>query len=260
MKSNKYEYKMSSSAITNWREEDKPREKLIAKGVDALTDAELLAIILRTGTRNLNALEIAKIILSKFPSLWGIYNAREDMITEIPGIEKAKLAMIKAALELGRRMTNENVPLPKLFDKPEDVYKYLQPQFQGKPIEIFKVLVLDSKNQLIIDINAFQGSVTSSNVYVREIFNLILKNYGVSFIISHNHPSGKAFPSNDDIQLTFNLVQAGILMNIPLIDHIIVGKNEYFSFMTEKLISKYRQDSKLNCNDNLDKVADILYR
>jgi len=210
---------------------DRPIERLISSGASNLTNEELKAIIIKTGTKDKSAKELANIILSKINSINDINNLRINNLLEIKGIGLKKAATILASIELGVRINNYNEPINNtIFNSANKIYEYYKNILKNKKQEYFYVLYLDSKLKIIDNKMLFKGTLDYSLVHPREVFKeayLLSANY---IICVHNHPSGNVIPSNDDFNITNNLKKIGELLGIILIDHIIVGNNNYYSF------------------------------
>ncbi len=224
------EYQLQET-IKEWPESDRPREKLSAKGSAFLADSELLAIIIGSGTGKKNALDLARSLLNKFEDLAGIETASVKEICSMRGIGISKATSIKAALELGRRFTLSSKAVKSSpIRTAEDVFTLYLASMKNLRKEIFSVMLLNSKNRLMKTITVSEGALTGTVVHPREVFNLAIRESAHSVIFTHNHPSGDPEPSNEDIALTRRLVEAGNVMGIRVIDHLIIGDNGYYSF------------------------------
>lgn len=216
--------------------EERPREKMLAKGEKSLSNSELLAIILRTGTRNKNAIELANYIISKDPQgLRYLHEMTIEELCEIDGIGISKAAQIKAALELGIRVSSFKPERYKVKN-PWDIYKYYMDGLRYYKKEIFKVVLLNTKNEIISDIDVSIGTLNSSLVHPREVFREAIKRSTNKVILMHNHPSGSVEPSKEDKNITSRLVKCGEIIGIEVIDHIIIGDGLYFSFKENMII------------------------
>ena len=226
-----------SQTIKNWPEEDRPRERLVNSGAESLTDTQLLAIILRIGDKsgNKSALDIGRELLTKFGNFRNIDLLSVKEICSIKGIGIAKATQIKAALEIGKRMSSQYGNRREQFKSSEDVVKRYIPLMRNIKKEIFKIVLLDSKNKILKDIMISQGSLTSSLVHPREVLNPAIKESAASIILIHNHPSGDPLPSQDDIEITQRLRQAGDIVGVKVLDHIIIGETSHFSFVDQKV-------------------------
>ncbi len=213
---------------------DRPREKLIAKGVENLKDAELLAILLRTGTTGKNAIEIASQILSKYSKKRLLQMTYNDL-SKISGIDSAKATTLLAAFELSKRALEVNdTNLPVISDAKDAVAQLSDMRDLKK--EHFIVLYLNAKNQLVHKETISMGTLNANLVHPREVFEPALKYSAAQIIAAHNHPSGDPKPSEDDLEVTKRLTEAGKMMGIDVMDHVIISKNSHFSFKEEKLL------------------------
>ncbi len=228
-----------ASAIKAWPADERPRERLLAHGPTALTTAELLAILLRTGTEGQSAVELARGLLEKSGGLRELDRRGAEELNEAKGLGPAKIAQLKAALELGRRLMAEERKVLGAVSSSREVYDWLRPQMQGLTNEVFRVLLLNSNNEVLEAATASEGSVTESPVYLRKLVDLANRHHAAALIVAHNHPSGNPRPSSTDKTLTEELVFMGRLMRIRVLDHLIIGDDRYFSFADEGLIDQY---------------------
>ncbi len=213
---------------------DRPREKLIAKGVENLKDSELLAILLRTGTIGKNVIEIASQILSKYSKKRLLQMTYNDL-SKISGIDSAKATTLLAAFELSKRALEVNdTNLPVISDAKDAVAQLSDMRDLKK--EHLVALYLNAKNQLVHKETISMGTLNANLVHPREVFEPALKYSAALIIAAHNHPSGDPKPSEDDLEVTKRLTEAGKMMGIELMDHVIISKNSYFSFKEEKLL------------------------
>lgn len=213
-----------------------PREKLLLYGSSRLSNSELLAIILRTGTAEIPSTELGKKLLSKFETLENIYATSIKELSEVPGIGKIKAIEIKAALELGKRLTASEGPNLGVVTSSKDVFHLYQGQLAQKKQEVFLVLLLDMKNRIFKQIDVSQGTLNASLVHPREVFKDAIRESAASVIFIHNHPSGDPKPSHDDIALTHRLYEVGEIIGINVLDHLIIAGNKYFSFADNNLL------------------------
>ncbi len=213
----------------------RPREKLLAEGASALNNHELLAIILGNGTKEISALELANRLLNTYKGLRHLQEASLEELIQEKGIGPAKAASIKAALEMGRRI-NRDVEIRDLVKSPNDVQKMLVQEMRAYDREHFVVLYLDRKGGLIVKEDVSVGGLHSSIVHPREVFKTAVKRSAASIILAHNHPSGDPAPSREDIDITRRLVEAGRLMGIEVLDHVVIGDNIYCSLKEKGLI------------------------
>ena len=213
---------------------ERPREKLIAKGVENLKDSELLAILLRTGTIGKNVIEIASQILSKYSKKRLLQMTYQDL-SKISGIDSAKATTLLAAFELSKRALEVNdTNLPVISDAKDAVAQLSDMRDLKK--EHLVTLYLNAKNQLVHKETISMGTLNANLVHPREVFEPALKYSAAQIIVAHNHPSGDPKPSEDDLEVTKRLTEAGKMMGIELMDHVIVSKNSHFSFKEEKLL------------------------
>ncbi len=220
-------------SIKFWAEDDKPREKLMLKGKSALSDAELIAILIGSGSRNESAVGLSKRILLSVENLNALGKLSLKQLTEFKGIGEAKAITIIAAMELGRRRrAEESVELKKISSS-KAVFEILQPIIGELPHEEFWILYLNNSNKVIYKCQLSKGGITGTVVDIRLIFKIALEQNAVSIIISHNHPSGLLTPSDADINITKKIVEAGKTMDIAVLDHIIVTEKSYYSFNDE---------------------------
>lgn len=215
--------------------EERPREKMILNGAGSLTDAELLAILIRTGTKQFNAIQLGKAIIEKANNIRYLQNITIEELESINGIGKTKAVQIKAALELGNRIASYK-PAKYKIKNPWDIYKYYMESLRYQYKEIFKVVLLNTKNEIITDVDISMGTLNSSLVHPREVFREAIIRSSNKIILLHNHPSGNAEPSKEDKSVTNRLKECGELIGIEVIDHIIIGDGIYFSFKENMLI------------------------
>jgi len=224
-------------SVKQWPEEERPRERLLKHGAASLSDAQLLAIIIKMGKPGRSALDLALELLVRFESLAGIEQAGIREICEVPGIGRAKAAEIKAAIELGRRHQRPSLAGAS-FCSSEDVASYYRPRMKDLKQEMFRCALLDTKNKIIRDEEVSKGSLTASIVHPRDTFKAAIRESAAAVIFIHNHPSGDIKPSQEDILLTRRLVQAGEVLGIQVLDHIIIGDGCHFSFRDNGLIQR----------------------
>jgi DNA repair protein RadC len=223
------------TTIKQWPEGDRPREKLELKGAHMLSEAELLAILIRTGKRGSTALDLARHLLSAGRSLREIAQMSVRDI-ESAGIGRARAAAIVAACELSRRLPSSGGKAKPIFHGPEDVAEIYIPKLRDLKHEEFWVLLLSSSNRLLADRMITSGTLNSSLVHPRECFQDALKESAATVIFVHNHPSGNAEPSQEDIAITKQLVESGKILGIPVHDHIIVAGNAFTSLADRGLV------------------------
>jgi len=216
--------------ISDWPEHQRPRERLIQEGAPALSDAELLAVLLRVGVKGKNAVELARDMVGHFGSLQGLFGASMAEFCAIHGLGSAKFAQLQAVMELARRAIEEQVKSGCALSSPQAVKQYLRMLFNGKSHESFHVLFLDVKNRLLISREMFRGTLTHTSVYPREVVKEALARNAASVMLAHNHPSGSPEPSESDLLLTRALVQALALVDIRILDHFVVAGQQVHSF------------------------------
>ncbi|MDH4069752.1 MAG: DNA repair protein RadC [Ignavibacteria bacterium] len=219
----------SRRSIRDLPPDDRPREKLLRLGPAGLTDAELLAATIRTGTGGLTALDLARSILKEHGSLQRLAGLNAQELQRIRGIGAAKSAELVASFEIGRRVQGALSGEQPILRSPANVAAIMVPLLRDAPCEKFHVLVLDSKNGLIKNIELTSGTLNASLVHPREVFKSAIDNRGASVIVVHNHPSGSREPSREDIEVTRQLAEAGKIIGIPLHDHVIVAGNTFVS-------------------------------
>ena len=210
-----------SMKILDIPSENRPRERLQALGPSALSDAELLAIILKTGNKGENVIDMSNRLFSKY-CLGKLSGCSLVELQEIKGIGGAKACQIQALFELGRRQSRANV-LSKPLNSPKDVFDYLSPRMSHLEQEHFVVLLLDSKNRVKKEETVFIGTLNSSTIHPREIFKSAIKESANAIIVAHNHPSGDPTPSEEDKEITKQIVKVGHELNIEILDHVIIG-------------------------------------
>lgn len=216
-------------AITSWPKNERPREKLFQFGAKHLSDAELLAIFLRTGTIGKTALDIARECLSEFGSLKKLLSSSPQSLYQVHGLGKAKIALLKAVTELGLRYQNEAFSIGEILNNTKDVKRFLSNRLKDYPHEVFACLFLDSHHRMLCFEELFAGTINETSVYPREIVKRALSHNAAKVILAHNHPSGNPNPSAADLEITWQLRQALALVDIQVIDHIIVGSPESLS-------------------------------
>ena len=224
--------------IKQWPEQDRPREKLLNHGAAALTDTELLAIVLRNGdaSSGTSAIDHARLMLGRFGGLKGIDEASAAELIQVKGIGPAKAAQIKASLEMARRLAGGKWHPGEPLRSAEDVYRNFHHSLAGEKHEVFYVVLLDNKNKKIRDVKISEGSLTASLVHPREVYNPVIRESAAAVIFVHNHPSGDPAPSPEDIEITRRLKEVGAVMGIRVLDHVVIGHDRYFSFSERGLL------------------------
>lgn len=217
-------------SIKTWPEQERPREKLLVHGAAALSDAELLAILLRTGTAGMNAVDLARYLLKEFGSLGKLMSASERELSKHRGMGVASYTQFAVVREIGRRVLGEELRSEPIFNQPQAVKDFLRLQFGHERVEVAAVLLLDTQNRLIRQLELGRGTVNENTVYIREIVRLCLEYHAAAMILVHNHPGGSPLPSENDIRFTRRLLLALSLVDVYLVDHFIVTAQETVSF------------------------------
>lgn len=224
------------SSIKAWPKMMRPREKLLQYGAHTLSDSELLAIFLRTGVKGCSAVELANRLLVSFDGLQGLLAASETEFCQHIGLGPAKYAQLTAVLEMSKRFHLHRFNRGVALTSSNAVADYLTSLLRGLPYESFYVIYLDSQNQLIRCDELFRGTINAANVYPRELVREVIKYNAASVILSHNHPSGIAKPSDADRRITQRIVEALALIDVTVLDHFIIGKNDPYSFADHGLL------------------------
>lgn len=222
--------------INKWPIAERPREKLLNLGEKYLSDAELIAIFFRTGIRGKTALDLSRELLSELGTLKKIFSTEPTYFYQKPGIGKAKFAMLKAAVELGRRYLNENIAPGELLNNSQATKNFFANRLKTYPHEVFACLFLDNHHRILGFEELFHGTLTEASIYPREIVKRCLAHNAAKIILAHNHPSGNPKPSQADREMTRILKEALALVDIHVIDHIVVGHNESLSFVEAGLL------------------------
>lgn len=223
-------------AITDWSASERPREKLIELGAEALSDAELLAIFLRIGVPGKTAVDLARDLLSQFGSLNGVFAANEKQVSQVHGMGSSKYAQLQAVYEMSRRALNEQMRQKDVLSSPQQVRDYLILKLANQLKEVFVVLFLDAQNRLIAAEEMFSGTLTQTSVYPREVVKRTLHYNAASVMFAHNHPSGIAKQSRADEMITQDLKKALALVDVRVLDHFIVAGNQTMSFVEVGLL------------------------
>jgi DNA repair protein RadC len=220
--------------IRNWAEDDRPREKLVLKGRHSMSDAELLAILIGSGTKNESALDLAKNILHLAHENLGELSKLNlsDMI-KVKGIGQARAVTILAALELGRRRNESEVLVRDKIKTSRDAYEIFRSIIGDRPYEEFWIILLNRANKVLKKCNISEGGISGTVVDPKKIFKISLDNHASSIILGHNHPSGVVTPSEADCRITKKLHDAGAMLEVTVLDHLIIGENSYYSFADE---------------------------
>lgn len=223
-------------AISDWPEGERPREKLLQRGASSLSDAELLAIFLRTGVTGKSAVDLARELLTRFGSLTQLFAASEADFCETHGMGQAKFVQLQAILEMSRRALQEELQRGGALNSPRAVRDYLQLLLSGRQHEVFLVLFLDTQHRVIAVEELFRGTLSQTSVYPREVVKRALAHNAAAVILAHNHPSGVAEPSQSDQLLTGALKQALSLVDVRVLDHFVVAIGQTLSFAEKGLI------------------------
>ena len=218
--------------IKNWAVEDRPREKLLQRGIEALTDTELLAILLATGTKDRSAIDLARDILQTTNGLEQLARTQVNELVKIKGIGKAKAITIQVAFELGRRKLRNHSP-KKRFSNSKDVANYVSPKLVDLGHEVFYAIFLNRNNEVIAEKEIFSGGVSATIIDPRIIFKEAINYLASGIIFAHNHPSGNLKPSQADIEITHKLKKGGKVFDINVLDHLIISGRGYYSFADE---------------------------
>ena len=225
-------------SINDWPADERPRERLLAQGAAALSDAELLAIFLRVGMKGKSAVDLARDLIQRFGSLTRLFAANQDEFSAIPGMGPAKYAQLQAVLEMARRALSEQMQQNDAFSTHDAVRDYLRLHLAGLAHEVFFALWLDAQNRLIAGEGLFRGTLTQTSVYPREVVKKALWHNAAAVVFAHNHPSGVSEPSSADESLTRELRQALALVDVRVLDHFIVaGASQPLSFAERGLLS-----------------------
>ncbi len=222
--------------IKDWPAGERPREKLLQRGVHALSDAELLAILIRVGSRRSTALDLARSILSQEKNLRGIARKTPQELMRLKGIGQAKAVELLTAFEIGRRVQGETPGEKLVISSPDIVARFMIPRLREKQTESFWVILLDSKNGMMHEEALTVGTLNASLVHPREVFKVAIDHVAAAVIVVHNHPSGNPEPSSEDVSVTRQLVDAGKIIGIPVHDHIIIAGDSYTSFAERGLL------------------------
>ncbi|MFZ4523724.1 MAG: RadC family protein [Bacteroidales bacterium] len=222
------------STIRNWAEDDRPREKLLLKGRNSLSDAELLAILVGSGTKTESAVDLAKNILKLAQdNLAELSRLGIGELTKVKGIGQARAVTILAALELGRRRNESEVLVRDKIKTSRDAYEIFRSTIGDRPYEEFWIILLNRANKVIKKCNISEGGISGTVVDPKKIFKISLEHHASSIILGHNHPSGVVTPSDADCRITKKLCDAGAMLEVTVLDHLIIGDDSYYSFADE---------------------------
>jgi len=226
-----------SKSIKTWAEQDRPREKLLERGAESLSDSELIAILLASGNAKMSAVELARHILKKYHNkLSKLSRCTADELKQFQGVGDAKAVTLLAALELGRRRKAEKIEKVQTINSSLSAYELLAPMMEDRLNEEFWILYLDRANHVIDKLRLSQGGTTATIMDVKIIIKIALEKLAQGIILSHNHPSGNLKPSRSDILVTEKIQNAAKLFDIKLLDHLIIANNDYFSFNDENML------------------------
>ena len=212
--------------ITDWPASERPREKLLQRGADALSDAELLAIFLRTGVAGKTAVDLSRELLQEYGGLRQLLGAEQRRFCSSRGLGSAKYAQLQAVLEMGRRYLHEDLQHSETLSSPADTRRFLQAKLRHYPFEVFACLFLDNRHRVIVFEELFRGTIDGASVHPREVVRRALEHNAAALILAHNHPSGVSEPSDADRRITQRLRDALALMDIRLLDHFVIGDGE----------------------------------
>ena len=222
--------------ISDWPEGERPREKLLTKGAQSLSEAELLAIFLRTGVAGKSAVDMARDLIKRFGSLTRLFNATQKEFCEAPGLGPAKYAQLQAVLEMARRALDEKIKAGDALNSPKAVRDYLRLALAGREYEVFAGIFLDAQNRVLAVEELFSGTLGQTSVFPREVVKRALHHNAAGVIFAHNHPSGLAEPSGADEALTVALKKSLALVDVKVLDHFIVGSGAIMSFAERGLL------------------------
>ncbi len=223
-------------AISDWPEAERPREKLLIQGAQALSDAELLAIFLRTGVKGKSALDLSRELLERFGGLRPLLAAGKDDFCSAPGLGDAKYTQLQAILEMAHRHLREQLDRQDVLTSPDETRRYLQLRLHHYPYEVFSCIFLDNRHRIISYEELFKGTIDGANVHPREVVRRAIHHNAAALILAHNHPSGVAEPSRADEAITQRLKQALDLVDVRVLDHIIVGGTQTISLAERGLM------------------------
>lgn len=224
-------------AICDWPLAERPREKLLSRGPQSLSDAELLAIFLRTGCAGKSAVDLARDLLQQFGGLRLLLEASQAEFCQAHGLGTAKYSQLQAVMEMARRHLSESLQRGCVLDSVASVRQYLCAQLRHRQQEVFALLLLDNKHRLLAYEEPFKGTIDGASVYPREVVKLVLKHNAAAVILAHNHPSGVAEPSQADLRITERLQSALELVDVRVLDHFVVGDGEELSFAQHGLLT-----------------------
>ena len=219
--------------IREWPQDERPREKLLARGAAVLSDAELLAVLLGSGVAGRNVVDLARSLLARFGGLRPFLEADRALLLREPGMGPVKYTQLQALLEVGRRYLNQTIERTSALENPAAVRRYLKAMLRHENSEVFACLFLDTKHRPVAFEILFRGTIDRASIYPREVVRRSLLHNAAALIICHNHPSGSCEPSEDDVRLTCTLKQALALIDVRVLDHVIVGDGEPLSMVEQ---------------------------
>ena len=222
--------------LANWPKQERPREKLLSQGTAALSDAELLAIFLRTGVKGLSAVDLARTLINQFGSLRGLFSASKADFCQGKGLGTVKYVQLQAVLEMSKRYLSESLNRTQVFESAQQTRLYLSSQLRDEPNEVFAVLLLDSQHRMITFKKLFFGTINAASVHPRVVVQKALESNAAAIILAHNHPSGIAEPSQADQHITQRIKQAMELIDVSVLDHFVVGDGDCVSFAERGLL------------------------
>lgn len=228
---------VTTLAIKEWPEAERPRERCLSRGAAALSTTELIAILLRTGTKGKTALDLSREVLKEAGSLRALSALAPAEVARLCSLGQARATQLCAAIEIAKRFTDEEVSLGETLSGAEEAYRYLKPRLRDLPHEVFAVIFLNQKHGVIAYRELFRGTISASSIHPREVVKEVLKHNAAAVILAHNHPSGHVSPSPDDLRLTEDLRALLRHLDVRVVDHLIVGGNGYFSFSREGLLN-----------------------
>ena len=216
-------------SIKDWPSQERPRERLLKQGPKSLSDAELLAIFLRTGTRNISAVDLARQLLQQFGSLSQLLKASQSDFCAAMGLGEAKFTQLQAVMEMSRRVHADGLSQGQTITNAADAANFLMAELGDRPAEVFGALFLDTKHHILAFEELFHGTIDHTSVHPRELIRSVMHHNAARIILAHNHPSGDTTPSQADIELTKSLKNALEMLDVKLLDHLVVGKNAFCS-------------------------------
>lgn len=234
--------KKGGQSIAQWPETERPRERLLTQGPQTLTNAQLLAILLRVGRHGSSAVQVGMDVLDRLGGVAGLAQCGIGELCAVPGVGEAKAAQLKAALELGKRALAGPLTKGTKITSSHDLFIHYHPALRDLRHEVFKVILLDAKHAIMRDVTVSEGSLTLSIVHPREVFTLAVRESAAAVIFLHNHPSGDPTPSREDRVLTARLVSAGEVLGIRVLDHLVVGDGRYISFADQGWLTSQDSD------------------